>query len=223
MRPASDPEQEWYTIVGVVSDEYNDVDDEDPEMAYGVLSQSSETARFLSIALRTQGDPMAISQEVRSAVMAADPNLPIYWVRPMTDYVTERTWPYTVFGSLMIIAGLAALFLACVGLYGVMAFSVTRRTREIGVRMALGARPGRLRGMVLRQGGIQMGIGAAIGIGLAILLGQAMQLLLFGVEPTDPVVLGLIVTVLAATGVLACGIPARRATRVDPVRALNEE
>jgi ABC-type antimicrobial peptide transport system permease subunit len=166
---------------------------------------------------------MAITPEVRKAVMEVDPNLPIYWVLSMDEIIGDATWPYTLFGGVIQIAGIVALFLASVGLYGVMAFSVNRRTREIGIRMALGARPTSLRGQVLRQGAVQLAIGAVIGVVLALLMASGIRILLFGVEPTDPVVMVLILATLGLTGVAACFIPARRATLIDPVTALNTE
>ncbi|MFC1544413.1 FtsX-like permease family protein, partial [Gemmatimonadota bacterium] len=219
--PDTSGEGPWYTIIGIVEDEWTSTENDNPAIAYASLYQGD--ARFLSLAARTRGEPMEITQAVRSLVMDIDPNMPIYWVFPMTKVIQDRTWFYTIFGGLMVTAGVLALFMAAVGLYGVMAFSVSRRTRELGVRMALGAQPGRVRSMILRQGAWQLGLGLAIGLGLAVLASSAMQLLLFGVQPSDPVVYALIITVLVATGFVACLVPARRATRVDPVSVLNTE
>jgi putative ABC transport system permease protein len=116
-----------------------------------------------------------------------------------------------------------ALFLAAIGLYGVMAFNVSRRTREIGVRMALGAQPGGVVRMILRQGLIQLAIGVLIGTLGAFFLSGLLEMLLFEVAPTDPVVFGGTLAVLIASGVAASLIPARRATRVDPMVALRYE
>jgi predicted permease len=220
-RPADDDEAPWYTIVGLVADEWTNVENENPELAYASLYQ--DDARFLNLVIKSAGEPMAITPEVRKAVMEADPNLPIYWVFSMDEIISDATWPYTLFGGVIQIAGIVALFLASVGLYGVMAFSVNRRRREIGIRMALGARPTSLRGQVLRQGAVQLAIGAVIGVVLALLMASGIRILLFGVEPTDPVVMVLILATLGLTGVAACFIPARRATLVDPVTALNTE
>ena len=119
--------------------------------------------------------------------------------------------------------GLGVLFLAAVGLYGVMSFAVTQRTREIGVRMALGARSGGLVALVLRKGIVRIGIGLGIGLVLATLSSAPLALFLFEVQGRDPVVFGLVVLTLAATGVVASLIPARRVTRVDPAAALGSE
>jgi len=224
MRSANaEPDDPWYTIVGVVADEWltNEAQNEDHQTVYGCLFQ--DDARFLSLAIKTMGDPMAMAPRVRDEVMAIDNDLPIYWVWPITQVIDERKSVFEAFSVLMIAAGFIALFLGSVGLYGVIAFSVSRRTQEIGVRMALGAQPGQVLKMILRQGSLQLGTGVIIGLGLALALAQGMRLLLIGVAPTDLTVFAAIVSVLVATGVLACFIPARRATRIDPANALRYE
>ena len=118
---------------------------------------------------------------------------------------------------------LLALFLAGVGLYAVMAFSVSRRTREVGIRMALGAKPGDVLAMVVRQGVGQLGIGMVAGLTLALGVSQLLKIILFDVEPRDPAIFAAVVSVLSIAGVLACLIPARRATRVDPLLALRSD
>jgi ABC-type antimicrobial peptide transport system permease subunit len=110
-----------------------------------------------------------------------------------------------------------------VGLYAVMAFSVSRRTREVGIRMALGAGAGDVVGLIFRQGAWQLGVGMLLGLGLAASVAQLMNMILFEVRPRDPAIFGGVVAVLAATGLIACLIPARRATRVDPLLALRSE
>jgi len=215
---ADDP---WFTIIGMVGDEWTDTENEDPEMAYLCLYQDDAT--FISLALKTGGDPLSYSSAMREAVMAVDRDLPIYWVMPMSEVIFEVTWFYAIFGSLIMIAGFFALFLATVGLYGVMSFSVSRRTSELGIRMALGAQTGDLVRMILKQAAIQLGIGVLLGIGLAFALAQGVKMLLFGVSPSDPVMFAIIVLILVGTGTLASLIPARRATRIDPVTALRYE
>jgi len=218
---ADGPDDPWFTIIGLVEDEWTDTENEEPAMAYVALYQSD--ANFVSLAMKTGGDPVSYAGSMREAVLAVDSDLPIYWVMPMSDVIFEVTWFYAIFGSLIMIAGFFALFLASVGLYGVMAFSVSRRTSELGIRMALGAQSGNLVRMILKQALVQLGIGTVLGIGLAFALAQGVQMLLFGVSPSDPVMFALIVLVLVGTGALASFIPARRATRIDPVIALRYE
>ncbi|MFC1499460.1 ABC transporter permease [Candidatus Zixiibacteriota bacterium] len=211
----------WFTIIGVVADEWTDTENEVSEIAYVSLYQSD--AEFVSLALKTGGDPLSYASAIRSAVQSVDHDLPIYWVMPMSEVIFEVTWFYAVFGSMIMIAGLFALFLAAIGLYGVMAFSVSRRTQELGIRMALGAQSGNLVNMIVRQAMVQLTIGVVLGIGLAFALAQGVQMLLFGVSPTDPIMFVFIVAILSGTGIFASFIPARRATRIDPVSALRYE
>ena len=215
------PDDPWFTIIGVVADEWTDNENDSPEMAYGCLFQAD--ANFISLALKTQGDPMSQVPAVRDAVMSVDNDLPIYWVMSMSDSIFEITWFYGVFGSIIMISGLFALFLATIGLYAVMAFSVNRRIQEIGVRMALGAQPDAIVKMIVKQGTVHLLLGLLIGLLLSIGLAQGMQMILFGVSPADPGILALIIMIIIGTGIVASLIPAMRATKVDPVSALRQE
>lgn len=220
----SSTDQPWLTIVGVVPDFYiGDLDGEEknPDGFYVPLAQ--DALNFMSIAIRAQGPPLALTSMVRGEVTALDPNLPIYFVRSMPQVIQRNTWFYGVFGSLFMIFGFAALFLASVGLYGVMAFSVSSRTQEIGVRMALGAQARDVLTLIMRQGVIELAIGLFLGLGLAAGLSRMLKILLFEVEPWDPAIFGYIVAVLAATCIVACLVPAQRAMRVDPMEALRYE
>ncbi len=133
------------------------------------------------------------------------------------------TWFYRVFGTMFVAFGFAALALATIGLYGVMSFSAGNRTREIGLRMALGAHAKNVLVLILRQGALQVALGLVAGVGLAGLLSQGLGILLFGVEPWDPVIFASVIATLGLAGVVACFIPAQRATRVDPMEALRYE
>jgi putative ABC transport system permease protein len=215
-----DPNGPWFEVVGVVGNEYTDTENENPAVAY--YSMYLDDFNFVSLALKTRGDPLSFIPALRDVVVSLDPNLPIYWTRTLKEAIEENTWAYSVFGWLMIVGGAAALFLAAVGLYGVMAFTVGRRTLEIGVRMALGADAGRVVRLIVRQGSIQLLVGGGLGAILAFLLGKALGLMLFGVEPSDPITLAVVIVVLLATGGLATLIPAWRATRVHPVEALRQ-
>jgi ABC-type antimicrobial peptide transport system permease subunit len=149
--------------------------------------------------------------------------LPLADVRTLAEVLWRARWPYRVFGAAFALFAATALLMAGVGLYAVMSQATQRRTREIGIRVALGATPARiLRGMMSR-GLLQLGIGLALGLGLAYATTGAMQALLFGIAPTDPIVLGSSTLLLVSVGLLACGLPAWRAALLAPVRALNSE
>ena len=156
-------------------------------------------------------------------VAGIDPDLPLYWVRTMEESVESVTWAFGIFGSLFTIFGAAALFLAAVGLYGVMAFSVSCRTQEMGVRMALGATAQDVIKLVLSKGLKQLAIGGLIGLALGAAMAQPMSVMFFEVEPSDPTVYAAIIVTLGLAGLVACIIPARRATKVELVEALQPD
>jgi predicted permease len=221
----SETEEPWRTIVGVVPDMYMQGlsnMEEDPWGVYFPLDQYD--TRFAYVALRSAGeDPMTLAAGARDDVMAVDQDIPLYWVQTHQAAIDEQTWFFRIFGNLFMVFGFVALFLAAVGLYGVMSASVSNRTSEMGIRMALGAQGGDVLRLVMKQGAIQVGIGMALGLALAALLSRGLELVLFQVEPWDPFVFALIAVVLAAVGMLASYIPALRATRVDPAVALRYE
>ena len=219
----SNSEAEWKTIVGIAPNLQIDFgDDETPAGYYVPVAQSD--VRFISLAVRTRGaSPLTITPDVRRAVQTVDANLPIYNVLSMEGAIKRATWFYNVFGTLFIVFGAAALFMASVGLYGVLAFSVSRRTQEMGIRMALGANAGNIIRLVLRQGLMQLGVGLIIGLGLAFGLSNIVAIIMFDVQPRDPTVFGSIVGLITIVGLLASFVPARRATRIHPVEALRYE
>ncbi len=225
VRASRDSLGAWMTVVGVVPDlrmEGFDTDDRDPEGFYVPMAQRDP--RFVSIAVQGSGpDPLALTREVRQAVQALNPNLPIYNVASMEGVIRQQSWYYYVFGTLFIVFGAAALFMATVGLYGVLAFSVSRRTREMGIRMALGASAGDVIRLILRQGGKQLAVGLAVGLLIAFGLTRVIGILMFEVTPQDPPVFTLVVLLIVAVGLLASFLPARRATAVEPVVALRAE
>jgi putative ABC transport system permease protein len=216
-------ENEWRTIIGIIPNMYVDgLDDEDGEghAVYMPLAQSG--ARFITVIARSRdGDPMSLTQPVREAVLGVDGDLPIYFVQTLQQAIDDNHWFYMVFGTLFMIFGGVALFLAAVGLYGVMSTSVSQRTREMGVRMALGAQARDVLGLIMRQGLIQLAIGLVLGLALAVGVSSLLQMLLFEVNPRDPAIFIAIGAVLTMTAVSACLIPATRATRVDPQHALR--
>ncbi|HUH11573.1 MAG TPA: ADOP family duplicated permease, partial [Longimicrobiales bacterium] len=219
-----DTEQPWMRIVGVVPDLHQGVGplgggNQLPEAIYLPLGLADP--RFISIALHTQGPPAGITPGLRRAVADVDPNLPLYWVRTMSEAMAESTFMHRIFGTLFGIFGAAALFLAAVGLYGVIDFSVSARLREMGLRMALGAEGGSIMRMVFGRVFRQVAIGVTLGLVLGALLARPLAATMFGVESWDPLVYAVIVGTLVLTAAAAALRPALRAVRVDPVVALR--
>lgn len=215
----------WLTIVGVVPDLRMEGFGSSDNSSWGFyVPLNQRDVRFVSVAVRTAGtDPMAMLPDVRSVVSSLDPNLPLYNVLSMKEVVDKAGWFYKVFGALFIVFGAAALFMATVGLYGVLSFSVSRRTREVGIRMALGASPGNVIRMIVREGARQVGLGLAFGLVLAFFLTKAIAFVMFEVVPRDAPVLMVVVLTITTVGILASLIPARRAIRTEPVVALRAE
>lgn len=213
--------QKW-TIVGVIGDtkQRGLADETIPEATASAL----QWPRFMmTVMLRTPLDPLSLVSAVRKEVTDLDKNLPLYGVQTMNDVLAEQvaTQRFNA-GALLGFAGLAAL-LAAVGIYGVMAYAVGQRTREIGVRMALGARPQNVLRMVLTQGLRMALIGVVLGVTAAFAWTRLMSSMLFGVKASDPGTFIGVAVALIGVALLACWIPARRATRVDPVIALRYE
>ncbi|MFW6079182.1 MAG: ADOP family duplicated permease, partial [Gemmatimonadota bacterium] len=173
--------------------------------------------------VRTAGDPAALAGTIRSAVQGLAPDLPFIAVEPMTSLVRDDLLPYRIGAALSTLFGVLALVLAAVGLYGVLGYFVAQRTPEIGIRRSLGARDGHVIGLVVRKGLVPVAVGAGLGMAAALALGRYLESLLFGVSPTDPVTLGGMAATLFGVAVAASCLPARRAARVDPMRALRAE
>ena len=196
--------------------------DFEPAGYYIAVRQSD--ARFLSVAALTRsGNATSITGDVRAAVRRVDPNLPIYNVFSEAEVIDRQMWFFNVFGTVFIVFGLAALFMASVGLYGVLSFTVSRRTQEMGIRMALGAASRDVIALVVRQGAGQLGIGLGIGLVLAFGVTRVVALLMYQVDPQDPMVFGGVVSLIVLVGMAASYFPARRATSVNPVQALRAE
>jgi len=181
----------------------------------------AETQEVLVV--RTQGDPVALAPAVRRAVNEIDPAQPITWVVTMDQAIARSTVQRRL--ALVLFSGFAAgaLLLAVAGIYGVLAGSVAERTREIGVRSALGATPAEIVALVVGQGGRMAGLGIALGVAGSLAVTRFLRALLFGIEPTDPATLAGVALLLAVATLAACLIPARRAGRVDPAVALRAE
>lgn len=222
---------DWRQIVGIVGDVYYDgVEQPAPTTAYWPIlmnnfeSDPVQLRRTLAFVIRTpRAGSETLMKEARQAVWSVDANLPLADVRTLGYYYT-RSMARTSFTLVMLaIAGGMALLLGAVGLYGVIAYSVSQRTREIGIRIALGAQQRGLVGMFVRQGLVLAGVGVACGVVVAIAAVRVMASLLFHVSPVDPVTYILVCAGLGATAALASYLPSRRASNVDPVEALRAE
>ena len=212
-----------WEVVGVVAPiKFRSLDENvTKETIYFPYAQSPEPG--LMVVLRTAGDPARLAAALRAAVQAADPNLPVFDVKTMTARMDEVAQPRRTPTVLLSIFSGFALLLAALGVYGVLAFFVTQRLPEFGVRMALGATGPNIAALVLRHGLRLVAGGVVTGLGGYLALSRVVGRLLYGVAPTDPVTLTLAPLVLAAVAVAACLIPARRATRADPMAALRAE
>jgi putative ABC transport system permease protein len=209
-------------VVGVVADvKLNGVAAETPMQAYLPLPQ--EPPESMAIVARTQGDPAAAGPAIEAAMQQLNKDLPLFQIRTMDDVLGTSLARQRMSMLVFVIFALVALTLASIGLYGVVAHGVTERMHEIGVRIALGAEQWHVVGMIVRQGLSMALVGTAIGVAGAIALSRWIQSLLFGVTATDPATLAAVVTVLLAVAVVACSVPAWRATRVDPTSALRAE
>jgi putative ABC transport system permease protein len=212
---------QWRTIVGVIPDIFTG-DTSNPRDAGFLIPLTQRHTTFMSMGVRAP-NAMALTAQIRAAATAVNQDIPIYWIYSMKEAVTRNLWHVRVFGGLFMVFGLVALVLAAVGLYAVMAFSVSRRAREVGIRIALGARTTHVLRLVFRQGVIQLAIGMTLGLALAAGVSQLVAGILFEVQPRDPITFASVVAVLTAAGMLACYIPARRAARVDPLTAMRAE
>jgi putative ABC transport system permease protein len=211
------------TVVGVATDVYHHGLDDGPAepVVYQPLAQLD--ARFASIAARTDGDPNALANPIRDALRAVDPDLPVYWLQPAQVWVDQSRATSKLLGMIFGAFGIAAVLLASVGVYGVLAFTVAQRAREFGVRRALGADNKGIVGLVLRQGMRQLLIALPIGLVLAFGLGTILQGVLAGVSSIDPLSFIGVPVLLSFIVVTASFIPARRAANIDPMQALRNE
>ena len=212
-----------FTIVGVVADaHYGGVNDAPLPLVYASVLQH-DSSMSPSFTVRTDGDPLLVASSIRGVLKQIDKNIPMARVMTMEDTVSNSIAQPRLETILLGLFGALALILASVGIYGVLAYSVSQRTSEIGIRMALGASRSSVLNMVLSQGLRLAGIGMAIGFILALALTRLMTSILFSVSPTDPATFAAVFLVLALIAMLACYLPARRATRVDPMVALRYE
>ena len=219
----NDPARQWITVIGIARDYLVDGVDDREVVPFAVLGYPYVPTLNNGITVRAKsGDPAGLMPAIREAIRASDSSLPVFAVNTM-DQVRQATfWEYGLFGSMFTIFGGIALLLAMIGVYGVIAYGVSQRTHEIGVRMALGALERDVLGMVLGQGLKLAAIGIGIGLVAALGAGRAIASILW-TSPSDPVSFGGIAALLTLTVALASWIPARRAARVDPMVALRQE
>ncbi len=216
-----DEKEPWRTVVGVVPDVVYDDDGGIDPTVYTPVSQSPE--RFMSIALRGDGDPRALTAAMRTALAQTDPDLALYWLRTLEEQMAIRTAGFRIVGTIFAVFAGVALVLAAAGLFGVLAFHVGQRTREIGVRRALGADNRRILRLVLRASGVQVGIGILIGMALLPFMARGLGDILDEQSPYDPVIYGLVLALMFAVAIAATLTPTRRALKIDPAAALRYE
>jgi putative ABC transport system permease protein len=213
----------WSTVVGVVGHiKHSDLATEEEKGTY-YYSVFQTPPPYTGIVLRTQLDPASLAGAIRQAVLAVDPNQPVDQLRTMERMIGDSLAAQRLAARLLGFFATAALFLAALGLYGVISYSVAQRTQEIGVRMALGAQRGSVLSLVVAQGLKLAGIGVGLGLVLAVASSLALESQLFGVTALDPLTFGAMAAVLLGAAFLASYLPARRATKVNPLQALRYE
>jgi hypothetical protein len=217
---------DWFTVIGIVADlrvyPVNPEDTDPQPMVFVPYAYQQTLSTGLTVRVAA-GDPAAITPAVRATLRAADPNLVVSQVRTMDEVRRVSYWQFGLYGWIFGTTGVVGLLLAAVGVYGVLSYSVEQRTREMGVRMALGADPRGVLWLVVRHGVVLVGIGVAIGLGIASIATPWARNLLFQVSPFDPISFVAVSFVLLVVAGLASYLPAVRATRVDPVVVLKGE
>jgi ABC-type antimicrobial peptide transport system permease subunit len=213
------------TIVGVSADtrDHDIRPQENRRRMYVSFMQPIDGLTGANYELRTLGDPAALSAQVRAAVHELDPKMPIGSIKPLTTQIDEALLRELMIAKLSVLLGLIAVVLASVGLYGILAYSVTRRTNEIGIRMAIGAFPRDIVWMVLRETFTLVAIGIALGIPIALGLSRYIETLLYGLTPGDGLTLVSVIALMLFIALLAAIAPSRRAAAIDPLRALRYE
>ena len=220
--PTGDPSSRWRTIVGVTEDTFMDgIDNVDRPATLVPLRQ--EPYPLLSVAVHTRDNPLAFSETLRETVHGMDPDVPVFWVRSYDNWIWAGNFSTRSVSFLFSIFAIIAVVLAAAGIYGVLTYSVSQRTREIGVRRAMGALDGRILNMVLGRAVLQLGIGLGAGLLCAIVFARLLSGYLHGVSPFDPFTLIVVALILFAVALLASLVPALRATRVHPMEALRYE
>jgi len=210
------------TIVGVVGDIRSD--GFDTASAPAIYVPEPQSPPYVSVVyLRTGGDPGILGESIRHEVQAVDPGVPVYGIRTMDEVVGKNLAARRFALELLGVFAAVAFLIAAIGIYGVMAYTFSRRTGEFGLRMALGAQRSDILKVALAEGARMVAFGVAAGLIGSAILTQFLQTLLFEIKPTDPITFGVLTALLASVALLACLIPAQRASRVDPLMALRHE
>jgi len=212
----------WFTVVGVIGEMKLRALAEPPSIGAYYFPLEQQPDNGLTFAVKTAGDPLAMSNSLRTVIAGVDRELPVFNLQSMTELSDKSVATKRSPMLLSLTFGAVALFLSAIGIYGVLAYLVTQRTREIGIRIALGSSALAIFDLVLREGVVLIAGGFLAGAVGAIALRKALETQLFGVSATDPVVLALVAGTLALVALIACALPARRATRIDPIVALTE-
>ena len=224
LRVINSGSDEWFTVIGVVEDiKQDDIEPGDEPYSVVYVPYPYQESMNTGFTMRVAGPPASVMTAVRAQVRAADANLPIFNVKSMEELRKLSFWQYAIFGWVFSIIGGIALLLSSVGVYAVLSYAVSQRTREIGVRMALGASTGSVQKLIVRQGILLAVIGVVVGLGAASVLTQQAVSLLYNVAPTDPLSYIVVASFLLAVAGFASWLPARRAMKVDPIEALRGE
>jgi putative ABC transport system permease protein len=213
----------WRTIVGISPTIRHSQPQQGESLAAMYVPLRQDPNGFVNVLVRSRLPAGSVMNAVRAQVQEVDADQPVFTIQTFDQMMAQQRWPYRVFGSLFAIFAVIALVMSAVGLYAVMAYSVTQRTAELGVRMALGASSGSVIWLIFRRGLWQMGLGLGVGLAAAFGVSRVLVSLLVEITATDPVTFAAITTILAAVAAAACLIPARRATRVDPLVALRAD
>jgi putative ABC transport system permease protein len=213
---------EWRIVAGVVCDsKFYSLDEKPTPWVYSPVTQDfASEANFL---VRTMGDPSTYARAVDDAIHQVDPSLPVYGVRPLAKAISASYFGQSIGGSFLGFFGAGALVLAAIGLYGVLAYTVAQRSREVGIRIALGASRGSVLNLILWQGLRLAGIGLAIGLAIAFAVTRLMRALLLDVSPTDVPTIAAVSALLTLVALAASFFPAHRAARIDPILAIRHE